>query len=126
MKDSSYTQDFLARALALAGMARLVGMLTHNRRLRVPLPVRAHTYVAGLVPSLVCTVPGLSAYERQLINAFPSHRCFFLSLPLSLKAMRKCPQVRIMRKKKTWALGGDLTLGGKHTKQYPDDIIIAL
>ena len=44
-------------------------------------PVGAHAWVAG-------SVPGLGAYERQLINVFPSHQSFFpflsCSLPFSL------------------------------------------
>ena len=60
-------------------MAQLAGALSSNRK------------VAGSIPS-----PG-----RQLIRAFLLHSCFSFSLPLSLKAMKTCPQVSIKKKKKS-------------------------
>ena len=49
----------------------------HMPRVRVWLPV------------WVCKIPGLDTYGRQPIDASLLHRCFPLSLPLSLKAMEK-------------------------------------
>ena len=56
---------------APAGMAQLVGMLSHRPE------------GCGLVPSQglgAGLVPGQGACGRQLINVLLSHQCFFLSL----------------------------------------------
>ena len=81
-------------------MAQLVGALACNQR------------IAGLIPSqdacLGCRfilvwahIPGLGMYGRQPTDASLLHQCFSsslaLSLPLSLKTMKKCPRVRITK-----------------------------
>ena len=47
-------------------------------------------------------IPSPGAYWRLPINASLLHQRFSLSLPLSLKAMKKkCPQVRVKKKSDT-------------------------
>ena len=58
------------------------------KRLWVQLPVGEHAWVACLIPS-PGAVPCLGVYKRQLIDASLSDRCFFLSLSLSIKTMKK-------------------------------------
>ena len=53
-----------------------------TKRSWVQCPVRAHAYVAGLIP-------GPGANGRLPIDASLLHWCFSPSLPLSLKAMKK-------------------------------------
>ena len=76
-------------------------------RLWAWFPVRAHTWVVGLIPLSRCIwspvwvrgIPGLGTYGRQLIGASLSNRCFYLSLLPSLKAvMKMCLWVRIIFK----------------------------
>ncbi|KAF6123369.1 C9orf72-SMCR8 complex subunit [Phyllostomus discolor] len=70
-------------------MVRLVGRLSHNQK------------VVGLKPNQgTCLSSALSpgACERQLIDISLLHQCFSLSWPFSIKAMKKCPQVRIKKK----------------------------
>ena len=64
---------------ALSGVARL-GIIPQSERLLVQILVRAHAWVAGVVPRW-------GMYERQQINVSLSHWCFlfFPSLPFSLK-----------------------------------------
>ena len=64
---------------ALAGMARLVGVLSHrlNERLRVRFLVGAHTQVAGLISSW-------GAYKRQPVVSLFLYPPLPSSLSLSL------------------------------------------
>ena len=48
---------------------------------------------------VVGSIPGLGAHRGQPLDASPLHQCFSLSLPFSLKAMTKCPLVRIKKLK---------------------------
>ena len=79
IKNKSKTKN--KNKITLAGVAWVVGASSCNRK------------GAGSTSSL-------GAYGRQPIHASRLHSCFSLSLPLSLKAMKKCPQVRIRRKTK--------------------------
>ena len=54
-----------------------LGVVLQTERSRVRFPVRAHAWVAG-------SVPDWGAYERQPVDVS-------LLLPLSKKAMKKCP-----------------------------------
>ena len=61
-----------------------------NRKVVGSIPSRAHMQVAGLVPSQgVC--------EKSINECSSLLHCLSLSLPLSIKAMKKCPQVRIKK-----------------------------
>ena len=73
----------------------LVGVvIPYTKRLQIGSPVRAHTQVAGLIPSW-------GACGRQMINVSLSHQCVCLSPPSSLSKINKTySQVKIKKKKK--------------------------
>ena len=76
-----------------------LGWLEHHpitERLWLWFSVRAHVSVAGLAPGLgLCDLHPVGVHVGGNQNASLSHGWFSVSLPLSLKAMKKCPQVRI-------------------------------
>ena len=87
----------------LASMTQLVEALSHKQKvvrfnsrwghipmLRIQSPVWVHM------------IPSMGAYGREPIHVSVSHECFSLSLSpfLSLKAIKKCLQVRIFFKLK--------------------------
>ena len=55
--------------------------------------VWACAWLVGLIPLPGYTIPCLSVFGSQLIDASLSHQWFSLSLPLSPKAVIKCPWV---------------------------------
>ena len=67
---------------ALTNVAQLVGVILQTERLPVQFLVRAHAWVAGLVP-------GRGVGRRQLFGVSLSHRCFSPSLPLFLESIKK-------------------------------------
>ena len=83
---------------ALAGVAKLVGALSHKpKSCRFWSLVRAHTWADGLI----C---GWGMYGGNTINVSLSLP-LSLSLSLSLKTMKKCPWVRIIKKRIAYILG---------------------
>ena len=91
-------QDFFLKALkwALAGVAQLVGTLSHRpKRLWVQCSIRTCTQVA-LVGACMRKQPSqcfpLTSMSLSLSLSSPP---FHPSLPFSLKAMKNHPQVRI-------------------------------
>ena len=84
--------------VALASVAQLVGASFCNLRIAFDSWFDLPTGHGHVQPSLrICTIPSPGTFGRQLVNASLSHKCFSLSLPLSLKAMKKCPQVRVLK-----------------------------
>ena len=91
---------------ALASVTGLVGALSHAPKAVGSIMVKACTQV-------MCSVLSGGMYRRQLIHVSLSRQCFFslsfslfsydpLSLPrhfLTLKTLKKCPQIRIKKKK---------------------------
>ena len=73
----------------MAHVGRLVGMSSHNRKFVASVPGQ------GTHPGCGPVWAGLGRSGRQPIDVFLS---LTLSLPLSLKAMKNCPQVRIKKK----------------------------
>ena len=81
-------------------MAQLVGASSHNRKVvglisgqGADLGCRSDPWSkSGHLLSLV-----QATYKRQPTDASVSHCCCSVSLPLSLKAMKKCPRVRIKK-----------------------------
>ena len=98
---------------ALAGVCQLVGALSHE------LKVCRFNPQPGHIPRLWVQPPGRLHTEGSG-SMFLFHTGFiFLSLsppsslplPLSLKAMKKCPQVRIKKKNMNVILGGGVLIG---------------
>ena len=81
---------------ALASMAQLVGASSHNQKVAGSIPSQGTYLGCGLIPSMHM-IAGPGVYGRQPIDATLSHKCFSISFPLSLKAMKICPQVRIKK-----------------------------
>ena len=106
---------------ALAGVAQLVGVLSHNWKV-MRLICSQGTYLgcgfdpwSGRVQYLfwVCTVGNQSM--------FLSYQCFFLSLPLFLKAMKKISSgecLKKKKKKKRWDLA---TETDTHRRRWCED-----
>ena len=85
-------KNFLKIDAALAVVAQLVGAVSGNRGgvLPVQFPVRAYTQVVVSFPS-----PGVC---RKATSGCSSLAWMFLFLPLSLKAMQNCLQMKIKQK----------------------------
>ena len=88
------------RRVALAGVGQLIGALFHR--------MKGHWFDSwsGCIPMLPVRSLLGARMRRQQIDVFLSHQCFSLSLsfsssslylPLSLKAIEKCPQMRILK-----------------------------
>ena len=80
--------------IPLASVAQLIGASSHKQKVAGSIPGQG-TYLGCRFDSHVHTISSLGAYGRQPMDASLSHQCFSASLPLSLKVMKKCPQVRV-------------------------------
>ena len=79
---------------ALAGMAQLVGALSHDRKILGLIPGQGTYLGVGPVP--------YSVYSRQPINVSLSHQCLSLPLSPSLRAMSSGKDKKKLKKTKVF------------------------